>query len=107
MPDNAVYSGGAIELPNSNGNESPVPVVTTYLVNGHQVVKLDYSNTNYYYNTKSGVNDSIPLDNANNQPPNTSSWEIYAYSKDIPLLNNSYTSGKFLTPENADRKSVV
>ena len=103
VPDNAVYSGGAIKGLNSNGNESPVPVVTTYLVNGHQVVKLDYSNTNYYYNTKSGVNDSIPLDNANNQPPNTSSWEIYAYSKDIPLLNNSYTSGKFLTPENAEK----
>ncbi|CCI87588.1 Putative mucus binding protein [Lactobacillus gigeriorum DSM 23908 = CRBIP 24.85] len=103
VPDNAVYSGGAISKLNSNGNESPVPVVTTYLVNGHQVVKVDYSNTNYYYNIKSGVNDSIPLDNANNQPPNTSSWEIYAYSKDIPLLNNSYTSGKFLTPENAEK----
>ena len=103
VPDNAVYSGGAISKLNSNGNESPVPVVTTYLVNGHQVVKVDYSNTNYYYNTKSGVNDSIPLDNANNQPSNTSSWEIYAYSKDIPLLNNSYTSGKFLTPENAEK----
>lgn len=103
VPDNAVYSGGAISKLNSNGNESPVPVVTTYLVNGHQVVKLDYSNTNYYYNTKYGTNSGIPLDNANNQPPNTSSWEIYAYSKDIPLLNNSYTSGKFLTPENAEK----
>ena len=103
VPDNAVYSGGAIELPNSNGNESPVPVVTTYFVNGHQVVKLDYSNTNYYYNTKVGTTNKIPLDNANNQTSNTRSWEIYAYSKDIPLLNNSYTSGKFLTPENAEK----
>ena len=103
VPDNAVYSGGAIVRLNSNGNESPVPVVTTYLVNGHQVVKLDYSNTNYYYNTKYGTNNGIPLDNANNQPSNTRSWEIYAYSKDIPLLNNSYTSGKFLTPENAEK----
>ena len=98
-----VYSSGEIRSLNSNGNESPVPVVTTYFVNGHQVVKVDYSNTNYYYNTKSGVNESIPLDNANNQPSNTKSWEIYAYSKDIPLLNNSYTSGKFLTPENAEK----
>ena len=103
VPDNAVYSGGAISRLNSNGNESPVPVVTTYFVNGHQVVKLDYSNTNYYYNTKYGTNNGIPLDNANNQPSNTSSWEIYAYSKDIPLLNNSYTSGKFLTPETAEK----
>ena len=103
VPDNAVYSGGAISRLNSNGNESPVPVVTTYFVNGHQVVKLDYSNTNYYYNTKYGTNNGIPLDNANNQPSNTRSWEIYAYSKDIPLLNNSYTSGKFLTPENAEK----
>ena len=103
VPDNAVYSGGAIELLNSNGNESPVPVVTTYFVNGHQVVKLDYSNTNYYYNTKVGTTNKIPLDNANNQTSNTRSWEIYAYSKDIPLLNNSYTSGKFLTPENAEK----
>ena len=103
VPDNAVYSGGAISKLNSNGNESPVPVVTTYFVNGHQVVKLDYSNTNYYYNTKYGTNNGIPLDNANNQPSNTRSWEIYAYSKDIPLLNNSYTSGKFLTPENAEK----
>ena len=103
VPDNAVYSGGAIRKLNSNGNESPVPVVTTYFVNGHQVVKVDYSNTNYYYNTKFGVNSGIPLDNANNQPSNTRSWEIYAYSKDIPLLNNSYTSGKFLTPENAEK----
>lgn len=105
VPDNAVYSGGAISRLNSNGNESPVPVVTTYFVNGHQVVKLDYSNTNYYYNTKYGTNNGIPLDNANNQPSNTRSWEIYAYSKDIPLLNNSYTSGKFLTPENAEKSS--
>lgn len=103
IPDNTVYSSGEIRSLNSNGNESPVPVVTTYFVNGHQVVKVDYSNTNYYYNTKSGVNESIPLDNANNQPSNTKSWEIYAYSKDIPLLNNSYTSGKFLTPENAEK----
>lgn len=103
VPDNAVYSGGAISRLNSNGNESPVPVVTTYFVNGHQVVKLDYSNTNYYYNTKYGTNNGIPLDNANNQTSNTRSWEIYAYSKDIPLLNNSYTSGKFLTPENAEK----
>lgn len=103
MPDNAVYSGGAIELLNSNGNESPVPVVTTYFVNGHQVVKLDYSNTNYYYNTKVGTTNKIPLDNASNQPSNTRSWEVYAYSKDIPLLNNSYTSGKFLTPETAEK----
>lgn len=103
VPDNAVYSGGAIELLNSNGNESPVPVVTTYFVNGHQVVKLDYSNTNYYYNTKVGTTNKIPLDNASNQPSNTRSWEVYAYSKDIPLLNNSYTSGKFLTPETAEK----
>ena len=103
IPDNAVYSGGAISRLNSNGNESPVPVVTTYFVNGHQVVKLDYSNTNYYYNTKYGTNNGIPLDNVNNQTSNTRSWEIYAYSKDIPLLNNSYTSGKFLTPENAEK----
>ena len=103
IPDNAVYSGGAISRLNSNGNESPVPVVTTYFVNGHQVVKLDYSNTNYYYNTKYGTNNGIPLDNANNQTSNTRSWEIYAYSKDIPLLNNSYTSGKFLTPETAEK----
>ena len=103
IPDNAVYSGGAISRLNSNGNESPVPVVTTYFVNGHQVVKLDYSNTNYYYNTKYGTNNGIPLDNVNNQTSNTRSWEIYAYSKDIPLLNNSYTSGKFLTPETAEK----
>ncbi|QGY95778.1 YSIRK-type signal peptide-containing protein [Lactobacillus crispatus] len=103
VPDNAVYSGGAISRLNSNGNESPVPVVTTYFVNGHQVVKLDYSNTNYYYNTKYGTNNGIPLDNVNNQTSNTRSWEIYAYSKDIPLLNNSYTSGKFLTPETAEK----
>ena len=103
IPDNAVYSGGAISKLNSNGNESPVPVVTTYFVNGHQVVKLDYSNTNYYYNTKYGTNNGIPLDNVNNQTSNTRSWEIYAYSKDIPLLNNSYTSGKFLTPETAEK----
>ena len=103
VPDNAVYSGGTIRNLNHNGNDRPEPVVSTYFVNGHQVVKLDYSNTNYYYNTKSGVNEGIPLDNANNQPSNTSSWEIYAYSKDIPLLNNSYTSGKFLTPENAEK----
>lgn len=103
IPDNAVYSGGAISRLNSNGNESPVPVVTTYFVNGHQVVKLDYSNTNYYYNTKYGTNNGITLDNANNQTSNTSSWEIYAYSKDVSLLNNSYTSGKFLTPETAEK----
>lgn len=103
IPDNAVYSGGAINRLNSNGNESPVPVVTTYFVNGHQVVKLDYSNTNYYYNTKYGTNNGIPLDNVNNQTSDTRSWEIYAYSKDIPLLNNSYTSGKFLTPETAEK----
>ena len=77
--------------------------MTTYFVNGHQVVKLDYSNTNYYYNTKYGTNNGIPLDNVNNQTSNTRSWEIYAYSKDIPLLNNSYTSGKFLTPETAEK----
>ena len=103
VPDNAVYSGGTIRNLNHNGNDRPEPVVSTYFVNGHQVVKLDYSNTNYYYNTKVGTTNAIPLDNANNQPSNTSSWEIYAYSKDIPLLNNSYTSGKFLTPENAEK----
>ena len=103
IPDNAVYSGGAIRNLNHNGNDRPEPVVSTYFVNGHQVVKLDYSNTNYYYNTKVGTTNGIPLDNANNQPSNTRSWEIYAYSKDIPLLNNSYTSGKFLTPENAEK----
>lgn len=103
VPDNAVYSGGTIRNLNHNGNDRPEPVVSTYFVNGHQIVKLDYSNTNYYYNTKVGTTNAIPLDNANNQPSNTSPWEIYAYSKDIPLLNNSYTSGKFLTPENAEK----
>ena len=103
VPDNAVYSGGTIRNLNHNGNDRPEPVVSTYFVNGHQVVKLDYSNTNYYYNTKVGTTNAIPLDNASNQPSNTRSWEIYAYSKDIPLLNNSYTSGKFLTPETAEK----
>ena len=103
VPHNAVYSGGAIGSLNHNGDDRPEPVVSTYFVNGHQIVKLDYSNTNYYYNTKVGTTNAIPLDNANNQPSNTSSWEIYAYSKDIPLLNNSYTSGKFLTPETAEK----
>ncbi|MBI1695929.1 mucin-binding protein [Lactobacillus crispatus] len=103
VPDNAVYSGGTIRNLNHNGNDRPEPVVSTYFVNGHQIVKLDYSNTNYYYNTKVGTTNAIPLDNANNQPSNTSPWEIYVYSKDIPLLNNSYTSGKFLTPENAEK----
>ena len=103
VPDNAVYSGGTIRNLNHNGNDRPEPVVSTYFVNGHQVVKLDYSNTNYYYNTKAGTTNAIPLDNASNQPSNTRSWEIYAYSKDIPLLNNSYTSGKFLTPETAEK----
>lgn len=50
-----------------------------------------------------GTTNKIPLDNASNQPSNTRSWEVYAYSKDIPLLNNSYTSGKFLTPETAEK----
>ena len=103
VPDNAVYSGGTIRNLNHNGNDRPEPVVSTYFVNGHQVVKLDYSNTNYYYNTKAGTTNAIPLDNASNQPSNTRLWEIYAYSKDIPLLNNSYTSGKFLTPETAEK----
>lgn len=103
VPHNAVYSGGAIGSLNHNGDDRPEPVVSTYFVNGHQIVKLDYSNTNYYYNTKVGTNNAIPLDNASNQPSNTSPWEIYVYSKDIPLLNNSYTSGKFLTPETAEK----
>ena len=103
VPHNAVYSGGAIGSLNHNGDDRPEPVVSTYFVNGHQIVKLDYSNTNYYYNTKVGNNNAIPLDNASNQPSNTSPWEIYVYSKDIPLLNNSYTSGKFLTPETAEK----
>lgn len=77
VPGNAVFSGNSVDRLNKNGNQSPSPIVTSYLVNGHQIVKVDYTGTNYQYNTATGANDSLHLDNANNQTGKTLPWEVY------------------------------
>lgn len=102
VPGNAVFSGNSVDRLNKNGNQSPSPIVTSYLVNGHQIVKVDYTGTNYQYNTATGANDSLHLDNANNQTGKTLPWEVYIYSKDIKIVTNG-AKGQFLTASDAEK----
>ena len=102
VPGNAVFSGNSVDRLNKNGNQSPSPIVTSYLVNGHQIVKVDYTGTNYQYNTATGANDSLHLDNANNQTGKTLPWEVYIYSKDIKIVTSG-AKGQFLTASDAEK----
>lgn len=102
VPGNAVFSGNSVDRLNKNGNQSPSPIVTSYLVNGHQIVKVDYTGTNYQYNTATGANDSLHLDNANNQTGKTLPWEVYIYSKDIKIVSSG-AKGQFLTASDAEK----
>lgn len=101
IPDNAVFSGDMVEKLNSNDKEKAVPVVSTYFVNGRQIVKVDYTGTNFDYDTRNGGNDTVILDNASDKPNSTSKWEVYVYSKDIKMAESN--KGEFLTAETAEK----
>lgn len=101
IPDNAVFSGDMVENLNSNDKEKAVPVVSTYFVNGRQIVKVDYTGTNFDYDTRNGGNDTVILDNASDKPNSTSKWEVYVYSKDIKMAESN--KGEFLTAETAEK----
>ena len=101
IPDNAVFSGDMVKNLNSNDKEKAVPVVSTYFVNGRQIVKVDYTGTNFDYDTRNGGNDTVILDNASDKPNSTSKWEVYVYSKDIKMAESN--KGEFLTAETAEK----
>lgn len=101
IPDNAVFSGDMVKNLNSNDKERAVPVVSTYFVNGRQIVKVDYTGTNFDYDTRNGGNDTVILDNASDKPNSTSKWEVYVYSKDIKMAESN--KGEFLTAETAEK----
>lgn len=102
LPEGTTYSGTTLGSPNSSDVQ---PKVTTSVVNGREVVKIDYTGTGYYFDTSKVANNNVQLDISPVAIPGTYTWQVYVYSPKTQLLNPAATTDSNYTRAYTDNNS--
>ncbi len=76
---------------NANGEVSAKPKLSTFVVDGRTVVKVDYTGTDYTFNTNQGANNQLTLNNNPDTVNGNYPWDIYMISPKTKLTNPLYT----------------
>lgn len=87
LPKYTVYDREkGLTVPNQSGDSVGKPKITgTTDSSGREVIKIDYTGTGYWFNTDSGSNQQIWLDNLSNAVRGQYPYSVYIYSPTIKV----------------------
>ena len=107
LPKNTTFNE-QIGVTNINGapNGAKVkPAISTFWVDGREVVKIDYTGTGIKVDTYGSANTQIHLDNSPLAEPGAYNWTVYAESKHMKLGNSLATSTSDFNPAFTEGKT--